>query len=74
MTIVVIGQQPESLSVTPVKEGLYYINGVGGNVAEQPVSAFVPHRSLDELEPRGQSFYFAISQIGFFHAFPLFGL
>ncbi|SVC49114.1 uncharacterized protein METZ01_LOCUS301968, partial [marine metagenome] len=32
MTIVVMGQQPESLSVTPVKEGLFYINGVGGNV------------------------------------------
>jgi len=32
MAIVVTGQQPETLTVTPVKDGLYYINGVGGNV------------------------------------------
>ena len=36
--IVVTGQQPESLSVTPVKDGLYYINGVGGNVGVRVTS------------------------------------
>ena len=36
--IVVTGQQPETLSVTPVKDGLYYINGVGGNVGVRVTS------------------------------------
>ena len=31
-TMVVVGQEPEALSITEVKDGLYYINGVGGNV------------------------------------------
>ena len=36
--IVVTGQQPETLSVTLVKDGLYYINGVGGNVGVRVTS------------------------------------
>lgn len=39
--IVVTGQQPETLSVTLVKDGLYYINGVGGNVGVRVTSAGV---------------------------------
>lgn len=39
--IVVTGQQPETLSVIPVKDGLYYINGVGGNVGVRVTSAGV---------------------------------
>ena len=31
-TMAVTGQEPETLSITEVKDGLYYINGVGGNV------------------------------------------
>ena len=40
-TVVAMGQQPETLSITPVKEGLYYINGVGGNVGVRVTSAGV---------------------------------
>ena len=32
MAVVTSAQQSETLSITPVKDGLYYINGVGGNV------------------------------------------
>ena len=31
-TLVVTGQEPETLSITEVKDGLFYVNGVGGNV------------------------------------------
>ena len=36
--VVVAGQQAEPLSITPVKDGLYYINGVGGNVGVRVAS------------------------------------
>ena len=36
--IAVSGQQPEPLSITPVKDGLFYINGVGGNVGVRVTS------------------------------------
>ena len=38
VVVVVTGQQPEPLSITPVKDGLYYINGVGGNVGVRVTS------------------------------------
>lgn len=38
IAIVVIGGQAEDLTVTPVKDGLYYINGVGGNVGVRVTS------------------------------------
>ncbi len=58
MTIVVMGQQPESLSVTPVKEGLFYINGVGGNVGVRvtPMGVILIDdkfpRNVDEIKAR----------------------
>ena len=58
MTIVVMGQQPESLSVTPVKEGLFYINGVGGNVGIRvtPMGVILIDdkfpRNVDEIKAR----------------------
>tara|TARA_B100001123_G_scaffold344650_1_gene391739 strand:- start:313 stop:1161 length:849 start_codon:yes stop_codon:yes gene_type:complete len=57
-TVVAIGQQPETLSITPVKEGLYYINGVGGNVGVRVTSAGVIliddkfPRNVDEIKSR----------------------
>ena len=30
--ITLSGQQPDTLNIRPVKEGLYLINGTGGNV------------------------------------------
>ena len=57
--IVVTGQQPESLSVTPVKDGLYYINGVGGNVGVRVTSEGVIliddkfPRNVDGIKARG---------------------
>ena len=39
--IVVTSQQPETLGITSVKDGLYYINGVGGNVGVRVTSAGV---------------------------------
>ena len=57
-TIIAAGQQPETLSVTPVKEGLYYINGVGGNVGVRVTSAGVIliddkfPRNVDEIKAR----------------------
>ena len=38
IAIVVVGRQAEDLTVTPVKDGLYYINGVGGNVGVRVTS------------------------------------
>ncbi|MXZ71797.1 MAG: MBL fold metallo-hydrolase [Acidobacteria bacterium] len=37
-TMVVVGQEPETLSITEVKDGLYYVNGVGGNVGVRVTS------------------------------------
>lgn len=37
-TMVVAGQEPETLSITEVKDGLYYVNGVGGNVGVRVTS------------------------------------
>ena len=51
--IVVTGQQPESLSITPVKDGLYYINGVGGNVGVRVTSEGVI--LVDDKFPRNFS-------------------
>ena len=48
--MVVAGQQPETLSVTPVKDGLYYINGVGGNVGVRVTSEGVI--LIDDKFPR----------------------
>ena len=51
--IVVTGQQPESLSITSVKDGLYYINGVGGNVGVRVTSEGVI--LVDDKFPRNFS-------------------
>lgn len=48
--IVVTGQQPETLSLMPVKDGLYYVNGVGGNVGVRVTSAGVV--LVDDKFPR----------------------
>ena len=37
-TIAVTGQEPETLSITEVKDGLYYVNGVGRNVGVRVAS------------------------------------
>ena len=50
IAIVVTGQEAEPLSVTPVKDGLYYINGVGGNVGVRVTDAGVV--LVDDKFPR----------------------
>ncbi len=50
IAIVVTGQEPDPLSVTPVKDGLYYINGVGGNVGVRVTDAGVV--LVDDKFPR----------------------
>ena len=50
VAIVVTGQEAEPLSVTPVKDGLYYINGVGGNVGVRVTDAGVV--LVDDKFPR----------------------
>ena len=49
-TIAVTGQQPETLSITEVKDGLYYVNGVGGNVGVRVTSEGVI--LIDDKYPR----------------------
>ena len=49
-TMVVAGQQPETLSMTEVKDGLYYVNGVGGNVGVRVTSEGVI--LIDDKFPR----------------------
>ena len=51
--IVVAGQPPESLSITEVTDGLYYINGVGGNVGVRVTSEGVI--LIDDKFPRNVS-------------------
>ena len=50
IAIVVTGQEAEPLSVTAVKDGLYYINGVGGNVGVRVTDAGVV--LVDDKFPR----------------------
>ena len=58
VVVAVSGQQPEPLSITPVKDGLYYINGVGGNVGVRVTSEGVIlsddkfPRNVDAIEAR----------------------
>ena len=49
-TMVVVGQEPETLSITEVKDGLYYVNGVGGNVGVRVTSEGVI--LIDDKFPR----------------------
>ena len=49
-TIAVTGQQPETLSITEVEDGLYYVNGVGGNVGVRVTSEGVI--LIDDKYPR----------------------
>ncbi len=49
-TLVVAGQEPETLSITEVKDGLFYVNGVGGNVGVRVTSEGVI--LIDDKFPR----------------------
>ena len=53
VTIAVTGQQPESLTIEPVADGLFVINGTGGNVAVRVTSEGVI--LIDDKFPRNFS-------------------